>query len=385
MKQFSSICVLLLTVGLSLPARASDKDLAEGFANAGVEQLAKGKPEARQQFYKALGYDSDCAIALHEVAKLMEAEGNNAAAAEFYAKAIVELAKDEKNSSRKMHAQKRLMALSPGSMLLTAELESYAAELGRIANREKDSVTAEDARARVDSLRLGSLIAAEKMPKLPAAIAKTSERKDDGLEWDPKTREWVSKKSSVTNQIAPDVERALKAAGWTKIEGSWKKVAENVYEVTDGRLEAAIQDGMLRVVVHREGGDGIVKAMVRVKAGKSTKFSTSGSDSDSYSAEGYGAIFEGGKAGMYGSNNAFFGTGSDNRPNRERTVEFPAENKKNNVLITVKSPKDLKITFDDKAFNNSERIFNNALEREGPFVIEVKGTARIESPQCARQ
>src|SRR5262249_48332578 len=59
-----------------------------------------------------------------------------------------------------------------------------------------------------------------------------------------------------------EVERALKAAGWTSITGTWKKKSDGVYEVTDGKLEATKVNGGIKLMVD-QGGSGSVSVMVR--------------------------------------------------------------------------------------------------------------------------
>jgi hypothetical protein len=171
--------------------------------------------------------------------------------------------------------------------------------------------------------------------------------------------------------VPVDVERTLKTAGLTTITGAWKKKAENVYEVTDGKLEAPKLNGAVQVIVHK-GGTGSVKVMVRNSHREYV--------GSYYSwGSGYGFKVESAVAKMYTATGGYYSTASSGyRPYFERDIQIPGA--KNRVVIQIAEGA-LQLFVNDKREHNSKYPLN----KEGPFIIEVDGTMTIESPQAVGQ
>jgi hypothetical protein len=203
---------------------------------------------------------------------------------------------------------------------------------------------------RIVKLQLPSLLPADKLPQITAPAGKATAGR------------------TTANNVPPDIERTLKSAGWEKVTGNWKKIADNVYEVTNGKLETAKTNGAIQVIVVK-GGTGSVSALVRNSSSNSEY-------SGFYSyASGYGGKIEDGVCKLYTpysaySNNSF-------RPYMEREVNLPDAYPKNILMVTV-NESHLEIHVNGKR----ERNADYRISRDGPFIIEIQGTMTIESPMA---
>ncbi len=370
MRFLVSLCICFLCVG----AHAADNAEAAALADAGIDLLAKGKAEkAREQFYKSLVHDASCPIALFELGKLFEQDGSNAAAADFLSRAVTEFGKREKNdpsyASKKIDAARRLKNLNPYDAQFSTYLEEYSSELNRVAKKFPDSLTLETARSRVDSLQLASLLPKDKLPSIAGVIANNKPP--------------ASSPSEATgNSVPPDVERALKNNGWSTITGTWKKKSDNVYEVTNGKLESAKTNGAAQVAI--QSGSGSLKIFVRDgHTAKDFGFTSSSSSSmakmsDKYGS-GYGVVIKDGNAKVFAPTGGFSST-DDYYPYLFSNVALPAG--KSSVVITCQDTEKasrLEININGKR----ENLSNYRIKRSGPMVIEITGTLVIESPQAA--
>ena len=175
--------------------------------------------------------------------------------------------------------------------------------------------------------------------------------------------------------LDPEIEKELKAAGWTDIKGSWKKVKPNIYEVTDGKLETSKTDGTLSVTV--DGGHGT--AGVYVRNGHEAKDYVIPGQNNMVthiaSHTGYGVeITDEKKCEVLGPTQV-----PDRKPfyvparKSELTLK-PGE--KTAVSITVK---DIALDID---VNGKHPISHSTfkISKDGPFAIVVTGTMTIESP-----
>jgi hypothetical protein len=169
--------------------------------------------------------------------------------------------------------------------------------------------------------------------------------------------------------VPPDVERALKTAGWTTITGTWKKKAENVYEVTDGKLETEKVNGAVQVLVYK-GGTGKVQVTVRSYLKENEGYS------GDHWATGFGFWVDSSSAKIYFPDQ--FGAKFDSH--LDRVEPLPAALPKNKVTVTVNEGK-LEYYLNDKRVRQG----NYLIPKNGPFVIAVEGTMTIESPQAAGQ
>src|SRR5262249_23741319 len=112
-----------------------------------------------------------------------------------------------------------------------------------------DPMTTEDIVSRSAALGLSSTLAGAKLPSATPAAPPTGSPRPRG-----------ERPADAT--VPADITKDLKAAGWARITGQWKRVAGNTYEVTHGKLEADKVNGMLQLWVAKNG-DGSVKAFVR--------------------------------------------------------------------------------------------------------------------------
>ena len=347
------VCCALL---LPLAGLRADEKLAEAFATSGMKLLNEGKAEkAREMFLRALGYDEACGVALYELGKMFEGEGNAVAASDFLSRAVTELGRDEKAkpeyAMKRQDAERRLQKLNVHAGALKSYMDEYATELGRIYKKNPDSLTAEEAHNRMRELALSNYVS--KLPDIPPPAPKQKSRGKEKLE------------------MPPDVERVLKTSGWTSFTGVWKKKAEKVFEVTDGKLEAAKVNGAVQVFIHA-GSTGSVKVMVRNSYKEYEGMY-------SYYGSGYGVIIKGSNCKVFTPYSWGFST-AKYEPYMEREVNLPDANPKNYVMVQVMDTK-LEITVNGK----KEKVANYQISKDGPFIIEVTGTATIESPAAVGQ
>src|SRR5579872_3499485 len=90
------VAAVILSVLAIGSVRGEDAGVASAsaLADVGVGFAAKGNQNrAKEFFYKALVYDENCPIALYELAKIFELEGDNVSAVNFYVKAAQDLNK----------------------------------------------------------------------------------------------------------------------------------------------------------------------------------------------------------------------------------------------------------------------------------------------------
>jgi hypothetical protein len=189
-------------------------------------------------------------------------------------------------------------------------------------------------------------------------------------------------KNTSSPAVAPaavplEIERTLKAAGWTSISGTWKKKSDGVYEVTDGKLEATKVNGGIKLMVD-QGGSGSVSIMVR--NGQKDLSKNKGMFGSSLGSMTMGTGF-GVTIGNDLSCKVFvpqsFGMGDINYSFLEHTTNL-ANLPKHEVLITVKDS-ELHMVVDGKKEKNSYA----KISKDGPFTVEVKGTMTIEDPKAA--
>jgi regulation of enolase protein 1 (concanavalin A-like superfamily) len=352
----------------------ADPKLAAALAASAAKLATDGLEEkAKDMCFKSLANDENCPEALYELGKLLE-KSNPVFAAEFLTRASRELGRIEGNAAmgtKKQDADRRLLKLNPYSVRLTALYTDYASDLGMVLKKNTDALTQDEALDRIRSLRLADVVAPDKLPKIAAAGpgpgTATGPKKPTG----PGTSSTMSSRpvrEGVTD-VPVDVEKALKAGGWTKITGTWKKKAEGVYEVTDGKLETAMTNGAIQIAVHK-GGAGVVKALVRNahSAYEGTYY---------YYGSGYGVRVEGNAAKMFTPYNY---SGNIYRPYAERDIPLSEALPKSLTLITI-ADSNLEITINGKREHRS----NYKLNKDGPFVIEIEGTMTIEAPMAKGQ
>jgi hypothetical protein len=171
----------------------------------------------------------------------------------------------------------------------------------------------------------------------------------------------------------------LKAAGWTTITGTWKKLADGKYEVTNGKLECAKTNGAVRVAVEA-GGSGNVKILVRDgHTAKDMGFSSSETTTSDRFCTGYGVWFKSGSAKLFIPSGGWT-SGEEYYPYQDRIVPMPASGKWT-VLITVADTEKasrLELNVNGKR----ESLTNYRIKRTGPMVIEISGTLVLENPQA---
>jgi len=375
--------LIVASIAFAGAVRAEDKQLASAFAASAGKLAGEGKNDkAKDMCYKALANDEDCAEALFELAKIFEKENNMTAAGDFYVRAGREFGKGESANpafaSKRLEAESRVKRLNPYATRFATVMTDYAQEIGGITKKSTDSLTLEEASDRVSSLRLASIVPPDKMPQIdtpappkatgPSTGPKTAKTTSHGDDEDLPAR--MRPKKDVVTNVPVDVERALKAAGWDKITGTWKKVKDNVYEVTDGKLETAKINGAIQVIVDK-GGSGKVSALVR--NGHRDSYS---SFSSTYSyGTGYGFVLDGAAAKMFTPYNY---SGVIYRPYMER--EIPAAGEKTQFVITIMDNA-LEMMVNAKREHKS----NYKINKEGPFAIEISGTMTIESPMAKGQ
>src|ERR1043165_1151922 len=352
-----SPCMIVLMALASITAAlsAADRNLADGLATAGTTLAAKGNSsQAREMFYKALAYDEDCPDALFELAKIFEKEGNTPTACDFYQRAALVYAQDNKpaTTAKRVEAERRVKALSPSAPRLTAVFEEYAQDLDRLVKKAPDTLTIDAASDRVTELKLSSVLAPEKMPKFL---------------WAQKA---ASSGSSPPTATLPDVERDLKALGWSTITGVWIKKAAGVYETTNGKLEAAKTNGTIDLWVH-SGFTGSVKACVR-----------NGFVAQNFmdlTLSGYGVMFKGKECREYAPNEMVmkYFNGSL-APAMIKAEPINEASPKHHATVSINNEGVLDFNVNDKR----KSVSNNKLPKNGGFMIEVSGTAVIENPRC---
>lgn len=373
MRHMRTLTLLALAGTLALPARAADKMLGAALGASAARLATEGKVEkAKELCYKALANDEDAAEALYELGKIFEKEGKLTAAADFLFRAAQQLGKEEAAtpafSGKRMDAERRVKALNPYATRYASVLADYTQELNSITKKVQDSLTLDEACDRADVLKLRTVVPPDKGPKFERA-AKAPDKTAGGDEPDKTAFVRRSRRDDVQTVVPPDVERALKANGWTTITGVWKKKADNTYEVTDGKLETPKLNGAIQVIVHK-GGTGNVRAFVRNYLKENEGYS------DNWGI-GFGIQIEGTSARIYfpyGYSNNRFDSHVD------RTEELSPASPKNKVMVMVQEGL-LQYTVNDKQVRRG----NYQISKNGPFMIQVEGTMTIEDPKAAGQ
>lgn len=386
MKALSVRTLFLAAVLACASLAAADADMAMALATSAEKMHEGGKrEEARTMCYRALANDKNCPQALYLMARLLEEDGQEVAAGMFYERAARELSKaavEQKHLQNKARdASIGMRRLNPFASLMQREMEKYTFELAKIAERSPDSLTADATYTRAQTLNLAHYVAPEKMPVFaksgPAVAAPTPPA-------DPFRRSRPEEPVTAT-QLTPEIERALKQSGWDTISGSWKKVNTNVYEVTDGRLEANKTNGFASVIVHRSA-DGQVSLFCRnnkqseAEVAEMRRF-PGYSSSFGGSASGFGALVKGNKVDIYAPSEMWtMGGGSNWEPYKAHTSPMPDGYPKDAIVVSV-AKNNLEIQVNGK----KEKKTSYQISESGPFVLIVKGTKTIELPQVRGQ
>jgi hypothetical protein len=175
-------------------------------------------------------------------------------------------------------------------------------------------------------------------------------------------------------KVDPDVEKELKAAGFSDITGTWKKVKPNVYEVTDGGLEAKRTNGTLSVTV---GPDIKGTLEVLVRNGHEEKnyqmMGTNNMVTTIHAYTGYGVSITDGKCDVYAPKMVAKNTYV---PFKSTYVTL-AKTDKTKIEVSVQDSQ-LKVHVNEKQPASA----NYKIDQSGPFSIIVKGTMQIESPSA---
>jgi len=373
MKRFAMTALLL--GACAMPAFAADKATAAALAKGAATLADQGKSDkAKEMCFKALANDSDCPEALYELGKVFEKEGNNTAAGDFLVRAAQQLGMEETANpdfaKKRKDAEIRAQKLNPFSGQLSAAFAEYSEALNGIVKKVPDSLTLEEACDRADQLKLKAMVPPEKAPKFERPVVKAPEKAMTARERAIAEITGTRMKSDTPTVVPPDVERVLKdpqKGGWEKITGSWKKKAENIYEVTDGKLETEKINGAVMCIVHKEGTTGKVKIMVRNDSSESDFFVSSSS--------GYGIHYDRDGTKFYTPSNSFSGRFYSYL---ERTDPAPATPKVQYMVLVEEGKLDYQVNGVSKKKTGSLQISKN-----GPMVIMVEGTAIIEMPRAA--
>ena len=380
------LCLILSVLALNVAVHAGE---ADALALAGEGYMAANKVDkAKDTFFKALFHDENCPTALYELGKIFQKEQNTAAASDFFSRAIHQMENGvgahPEFAGKITDAKTRLLAVNPYAAQFTTAMEDYAQDINKIVKKSPDAITNDEACSRVQVLCLASIIPANKMPELQHAAPPPPP--------DKRSSKLVTSDGPVVNNVPPDVERALKANGWTTITGTWKKKADGTFEVTNGKLEAQKFNGGIQVTLV-SGGTGSVSVLVRndnkdpyMRSSSGNMPSTGTSSSTGFSsrysfASGYGVVIKDQDCKVYTPQGGYIGNeyypGMDHATNLQ---SIP----KHQILVTVADKEggkgtSLAIAVDGKKENNS----NYKLNKDGPFTIEIKGTATLEDPKAA--
>ena len=371
--------VMVLTVVSALVCglcRASEEDvekgLAKGLADSAAEFKTKGKlDQAKLYFFKALFHDENCAQALYELGQIYETENDNINALNFFVRANLQFgqAGDPLSRAKAKDCDKHILKLSPYTTQFNTAMDEYAQELGKIAAKNTDTLTLEEAHNKVTTLNLSQYVAADKMPESLKFTAKPKPATPASTMRRPFVQQ---DEAPVVTNVPPDVERALKAAGWTTITGTWKKKSEGVYEVTDGKVEAKVVNGVMQVIVPK-GGTGTVRMFCRNSNHEWMGESITQRDASRYPT-GFGYIIKEGEAKQYAPSGGWTDMENNNLPDMDKSNSLTQP--KNRFTVQVVDNK-LELTLNEL----SPRKMNAKITKEGPFVISVVGTMIIETPQ----
>ncbi|MGD0088337.1 MAG: hypothetical protein ABSE73_00265 [Planctomycetota bacterium] len=374
MKHCWGIAGVALLAAWAVPVHSADTEVAAAMGASAAKLAAEGKTEkARELCFKALAADADCAEALYELAKLFEKEGKPITAGDFYVRAAQQFGKAEAGnpafSTKRQDAERRVKALNPYAMRLAVLLADYTQDLNAITKKAPDALTLEEANERADALMLRTVLPPDKGPKFERPEPKAPEKSAAAPDKSSMARRMRRTETETETSVPPDVERVLKTAGWTTITGAWKKKADNVYEVTDGKLETPKVNGAIQVIVHK-GGSGTVKVLVR-------NYLTDNEGYLDHWATGFGFWVNGSTAKIFFPSQ-YVGNTYDSYI--DRIENLPPAMPKNKVMMMVTEGK--------LEYYLNERIVrkgNYPIPKNGPFIIAVEGTMTIETPQAAGQ
>ena len=372
MKTFMAAAALaVLTFGMT-PSQAEDAVVAAALAKSAAKLNEEGKiDKAKSLCYKALANDENCPEAIFELGKIMEQEGNMVSAGDFYVQSIRFMSKDEATYKAKIaEAHTRLTKLNPFANQLNNVMGDYVQDLNTIVKKNNDSLTKDETYSLSQNMRFDRYVAPDKLPRFERGEAtqpvKTADTATGG-----RTQRSSSTEDAPQNDIPLEVEKALKApaAGWTKISGTWKKKGENLYEVTDGRLEAEKTNGAIQCTVV-SGGKGSIEVFAR--NGRQRYSSYSSFSGEISMGSGYGYRFKGSNVSIYTPYNGF---SNDFVPYKEK--DFPITGAKTNVVLTIDGNK-------MEYLLNGGRVKSTSypISADGNFVIAITGTMIIELPQA---
>jgi len=233
--------------------------------------------------------------------------------------------------------------------------------------------------SRVTELDLPGILPADKVPKFYATVLAEKDAREKKV-------------------TLPDVERELKALGWTVVKGQFIRKAPGIYESTQGRLEVARTNGRMEFILHKGGGDGTVNATVRSEFGEQKDNNGGGGGRNrnrgfpgfaprDTSVEGYGMIASMHEVKSYGieentgqGRGGPGGFGGGNRDPHLLGTNKLADVPKHHFLITA-SENTLEFFVDGQ---RETKVSSGKVSQKGPFVLDVNGTVTIEAPRTGQ-
>jgi len=409
MRQLTTGVAILAFALMFLSAHAAERNLADGLAAAGEATALKGNTaQAKDLFYRALAHDENCPDALFELAKIVDKDGDATTASELYQHAALIFAQENKPGTgpKRAEAEKRVRALNPVAAKLDAAFEEYGQDLDKIVKKLPDPLTEVSAEERVNELQLPTILPPDKLPKFFAAAqagqtaSGTTDKKqppaptDNGN--DPNKRKGRFgnfERPKAEGATSPDVEKELKALGWTTVTGTWVKKEAGVYEATDAKLEAIKSNGVIDFWVVKSSGDGTIKATVRTEPKNENPGPPGGGGFPGFGGLGenemlgYGIFYKSKEYKDYGYSDKNGGRmarrGGGNGGSITALATHPLNEAAPKHHFSVK----VEDTTVDMFYNNSgvDRSSNAKLTKSGSFVIDVNGTVTIEAPRCTGQ
>jgi hypothetical protein len=383
MRNVLAVVIVVASVGLNNLRAEDEAALARSLADTASGFAAKGNmmEQAKLYYYKALFHDPNCGTALYELGKLYEAGNDNVNAVNFFDRASHELVKlgDPISKVKATDCEKHILKLSPYTTQFNTVMQDYAQDLGKITAKATDTITQEEAQNRVTALNLTQIVPGDKMPASLRDLAKSAKEAKRDKDLAKQRFPFEREEKPAPPQMTPDVERALKAAGWTAFTGKWVKKSEGVYEVTDGKIEANIVNGAMQVIVHK-GGPGVVRAFVRAYRHDwlgDPRFPSSARDASS-NPSGFGYIVKDGEAKQYIATGNWWDEDNTNAPDLDKTI--PLSLPKNMFTMIVNGDK-----YEASVNGGSSRKTAMKISHDGPFQVNVIGTATIEMPQAKGQ
>lgn len=183
------------------------------------------------------------------------------------------------------------------------------------------------------------------------------------------------KEKEVKDEIDPGAEKALKAAGFTEIHGTWKMPKPNIFETTDGSLESPKTDGTLSFTI-ATGAKGTLNAFCRnsFEAKEYVLPTSNNMTTRLTSVTGFGLEWDPRKMMVYGP----IQIGTSAKPNfipAKPSDLIVKPDEKTQVSIAVHDLV-LKIEINGKTAKSG----NYKISKDGPFSLKIKGTMTLESP-----